>query len=263
MVLKSGETNVERRKIVIANWKMFGNYEFALDFFKKICDAILPEDLRFIICPPFPYIGLGGRIIAEHDTEQIIVGAQNVSHFLKTASTGEVNVEMLEDCLAKAVIVGHSERRAMGEDDAVINKKIKNLQGTEIQAILCIGENEEENSEGIKEDVLKRQIKNALKDVKMVENLFIAYEPIWAIGSGKTPTQDEIAETANFIKQEINKVCKVENLFVLYGGSVNQDNLREMLANSDLDGVMIGGFSTQTKEFCEFFENMCKENWKK
>jgi len=253
----------EKSKIIVANWKMFGSYDFAIDYFKNLCDAILPSNFLFIVCPPFPYIGVGTRIIAEHQNEQVVVGAQNVSRFSKVSSTGEISIEMLEDCMVKAVIIGHSERRAIGETDEVINKKMKLLQSSEIVPILCIGESEQDKTNGKTEETLKNQIKIALKDIKKLENLIIAYEPVWAIGSGKTPTQKELSQISAYIKTEVEKVCKVENLNILYGGSVDSNNISEMLSNDDLDGVILGAFGRDTKAFCDFFENIAKNRWKK
>ena len=263
MSLEQEDQNLEKTKIIVANWKMYGSYEFAIDYFKTICDAILPNNFLFIICPPYPYIGVGARIIAEHQSEQIVIGAQNVSRFTKLSSTGDISVEILEDCMVKSVIVGHTERRAIGETDDIINKKLKLLQSSEIEPILCIGESEEEYKNGKTEEVLRAQIRGALKDVRKLENLMISYEPVWAIGTGKTPKQEEISNTSKYITDEVEKVCKVENLHVLYGGSVNGDNIAIMLQNNDIDGLMLGGFSRETKKFCEFFENLAKSNWKK
>ena len=263
MVARQENNILEKNKIIVANWKMYGSYEFAIDYFKTICDAILPSNFLFVICPPYPYLGVGARMIAEHQSEQIAIGAQNVSRFTKLSSTGDVSVEMLEDCMVKAVIVGHTERRAIGETNDIINKKLKLLQNSNIAPILCIGENEEEYKNKKTEEVLKSQIRGALKDIRKLENLMIAYEPIWAIGTGKTPTQAEIYDISKYIENEVEKICKVENLYLLYGGSVNEDNIDMMLQNDNIDGLMLGGFSRETKKFCDFFENLAKSNWKK
>ncbi len=235
---------------------MYGTYDFTIEYFKSLCDLLLDENIKIIVCPPLQFANLGRRILFEHDNTQITIGAQNVSHLTEVASTGEVSVEMLEECDTKAVIVGHSERRAICDNDEYINKKIKNLQSSSICPILCIGENADIRKSGDTEVFLENQIKTALKDIKKLENLVVAYEPIWAIGTGKTPTQDDISSIAKFITKTVNSLCDVRTLNVVYGGSVNDKNLHEMLSNKDISGVLIGSFSLKTKEFCQALENI-------
>lgn len=240
-------------KIIVANWKMFGDFEFTIHYFKHLCDCMLDPNLRVIVCPPVPYINLAQRIITEHENEQICIGAQCVSASKNVSSTGEISAKMLEECGAKVVMVGHSERRKIDETDEVINKKLAVLEGSALGAILCVGEDESIKSQGQGAvcEFIKKQLDVALKDIKIDESIMIAYEPIWAIGSGKTPTEEEISMVANTIREHLG-----DSVRVLYGGSINENNIKKMIVCKAIDGVLIGRFSTQTHEFCDALEGL-------
>lgn len=246
----------ENKKIIIANWKMYGTYDFAIEYFEKISNLFLDKNLEIVICPPLQFINLGYKILTERNNKQVVIGAQNVSHLTEIASTGEINVKMLEECGAKTVIIGHSERRAICDSNGYINEKIKNLQSSSIRPILCIGENVTSYESGETKTFLKNQIETALQSIKKMDNLIVAYEPIWAIGTGKTPIQEDITTIAEFIKETVNSICKVKTLNVIYGGSVNDKNLHKMLQNKKIDGVLIGGFSLKIEEFCKTLEDV-------
>ena len=240
-------------KIVVANWKMFGDFEFTIHYFKHLCDCMLDSNLRVIVCPPVPYINLAQRIITEHENEQICIGAQCVSASESISSTGEVSVKMLEECGAKLAIVGHSERRKIDETNEVVNRKLAVLAGSALGAILCVGEDENIKSKGQSAvcEFIKKQLDVALKGIKIDDGIMIAYEPIWAIGSDKTPTEEEISVVANTIREHLGDIVRV-----LYGGSINESNINKMVGCKAIDGILIGRFSTKTHEFCNALEGL-------
>ena len=240
-------------KILVANWKMFGDFDFTIHYFKHLCDCMLDPNLRIIVCPPVPYINLAHRIITENESEQICVGAQCVSASENISSTGEVSAKMLEECGAKVAIVGHSERRKIDETNDVINGKLAVLAGSALGAILCVGEDESVRSKGQASvcEFIKKQLDVALKGIKIDDGLMIAYEPIWAIGGDKTPTEEEISVVANTIREHLG-----ESVRVLYGGSINENNINKMICCKAIDGVLIGRFSTKTHEFCDALESL-------
>ena len=243
-------------KIVVANWKMFGDFEFTIHYFKHLCNEMLDENLKVIICPPYPYINIAYRILVENENEQICLGAQNISHLTKQQSTGEINSKMLEESGSKFVIIGHSERREIGENNEIVNQKIKNTLNSSLCPILCVGESKSIKEDNKTKEFIKNQIITALNEVKNIDTLLIAYEPIWAIGSGNIPTESEINEIANLIQQTANECCKINNLYILYGGSVNGANIKQILKINNIDGVLIGSYSTQTHEFCETLSHL-------
>ena len=248
--------NFSDNKLIIANWKMFGNFEFTKDYFHKISDKYFDNRIRVIVCPPYPYINYGYMLLSQHNNEQVCMGAQDVSSLIKEASTGEINYQMLEEIGAKIALVGHSERRQLFETDEIVNEKIKNLQNSSITAVLCIGETEEINSKGETNQFLSQQIKNALININEIETFFVAYEPVWAIGNNKTPSLDDIEKISSFIRKEVNNICKIDNLKVLYGGSVKQNNMNDIIKLDGVDGVLVGSFSLKTDDFFKTIENL-------
>ena len=241
-------------KIVIANWKMYGNFEYTNDYLKTMCDAVFDTRLKLIVVPPFPYINLAYRQVVEHESEQIIIGAQNVAVGEGIRQTGELSAEMLVETGAKAVIIGHSERRSLGESDETINQKMKYVVDSELLPILCVGETKEEHDNV--EKVLKNQITTALQGIKNLETLVIGYEPIWAIGNGETADNDEIHDIAHRIREIADGCCKIDNLFIVYGGSVNDKNIQEIINIDNIDGVFVGSYSLQMNEFCKTLEGL-------
>ncbi|MBQ7536961.1 MAG: triosephosphate isomerase [Rickettsiales bacterium] len=240
-------------KIIVANWKMFGDFEFTIHYLKHLCDCMLDKNLRIIVCPPVPYINLAHRIITEYENEQICIGAQCVSASENISSTGEISAKMLEECGAKIVMVGHSERRKIDETDEVVNRKLAVLEGSALGVILCVGEDESVNSKGQDAvcEFIKKQLDTAFKGIKIDESIMISYEPIWAIGSGKTPTEEEISIVANTIREYLGNDVRV-----LYGGSINEVNINKMVACKAIDGILIGRFGTKTHEFCNALESL-------
>ena len=205
--------------------------------FKGAEDLLKAFDIKtkntVILCPPYIYLKKG---------ENYILGAQNCFYENEGAYTGEISPKMLKDLGCKYVIIGHSERRnILNETDLEINKKFKACLLNNLKPVLCIGEKLGED----RKEVLKKQLKEDLKGVKD-KNIIIAYEPVWAIGTGKTPTSDDILDSFNFIKKIIPESR------VLYGGSVNSKNIQEIIQITD--GVLVGGASVNKNEFLKMIK---------
>ncbi len=223
------------KKIIVANLKMNLTLAEANSYLTNIKDKIT-DQLEVIICPSFPYLTL-------FKGYQFKLGAQNVFNLEKGSYTGEVSPVQLKSIGVEYVIVGHSERRLIfKEDNQFINEKIKAILNQNMLPILCVGETLEERSANKTSTVIQTQLEACLKDLNITNNIIMAYEPIWAIGSGQTPTSDEIREVMQFIKDYINNKYQI-NIRVLYGGSVNKDNIKSIIDIDNVDGVLIGGAS--------------------
>ncbi len=212
----------------------------------------LGENTRVILCPPFPYL----EMCTDYSNESYFaVGAQNVNDNDKGAYTGEVSAAMLASMEVEYCIVGHSERRAYyGETDALIAKKVDQLLKNDIRPIVCCGEVLEEREAGKQFDVVKRQITDGLfhLDAEAFGQIIIAYEPVWAIGTGKTATPEQAQEIHAFIRSLIaEKYGKevADETSILYGGSCKPSNAKELFANPDVDGGLIGGAALQAEDF--------------
>ncbi|MBZ1356178.1 MAG: triose-phosphate isomerase [Candidatus Nealsonbacteria bacterium] len=223
------------RKIIIANWKMNPS---TLDQSLKLAKSI-GFDSRVVICPPFPYLNQLKNL-------GVSIGAQDSFWEREGAFTGEVSPVMLKKIGCKYIIIGHSERRwVLSETNDIINKKIKACLAEGLKVIFCIGEKEEERKRGKEFDVLKSQIKEGLKGILIDDysKIVIAYEPVWAIGTGNACSPDEAEEMRVFIKKMFG------DLAVLYGGSVNALNAGDYIDKASFDGLLIGGASLKTVEF--------------
>ncbi len=250
-----------RRKIVAGNWKMNNNFQEAEELIETILDLLEnneTENPLMVLCPPFPYLELATDLT---DETHISVGAQNVSQFVKGAYTGEVAAPMLRSIGVEFCIVGHSERRKyFNESSELLKEKVDVLLDHSIKPIFCCGEQLEEREKEIHFEVVKSQIQESLFHLNETEfeNIVIAYEPIWAIGTGKTATSGQAQEMHAFIRklliekygEEIANDCTI-----LYGGSCNAQNARELFANPDVDGGLIGGASLKAEDFYKIFKS--------
>ena len=225
--------------VIAGNWKMFKGPEAAATF----CRALREADLgaaNVVVCPP--YVSLAETVQALADTE-IVVAAQNVHWAVEGAFTGEISVPMLLELGVRATIVGHSERRRyFGETDETVVRRIGAALEHGLQVIACVGETKDEREAVQTEAVLRRQVGAIAGGVGAADGLVIAYEPIWAIGTGKTATP-EMAQEAHVI------VKSVLDVTVLYGGSVKPENARELAAQPDVDGALVGGASLDVESF--------------
>ncbi len=244
---------MHRKPMVAGNWKMNKSINETRDLLKEIKPLVEGiEDVTVVVCPPF--VGLA---IAKQELEgsQVHIGAQNMHWENSGAYTGEVSAGMLEG-LAEYVIIGHSERRALfGETDETVNKKVLAAFGHGLKVIMCVGETLDENQAGKTAEVVSRQVKEGLKSVSVdqARGLTIAYEPVWAIGTGLAATP----EGANDVHKKVIRPILRElfgrepgdAILILYGGSVNDKNARELFSQSDIDGGLIGGASLKAASF--------------
>ena len=233
----------------IANWKMFGGLKSinslhkVLKFFKNFKKN---KSIKIIYCPPSTLIRPMSKKLVNSNIE---VGAQNCHEQEKSgAFTGSVNSAMLKSVGAKYVILGHSENRQSGETDKLINLKIKSALKSGLKVIFCIGETLKEKRKRVTKKVLSRQINLGLNEIRNKNNIIVAYEPVWSIGTGVIPKNKELYETINFLKRKIKKNK------ILYGGSVNAKNIEQLKSIDNLDGYLIGGASQDPKKFIDIIK---------
>ena len=234
----------------IANWKMFGDLRTlnSLDKVIKFSKNIKKNKFRLIYCPPFTLIRPFSKILKKTNIE---VGAQNCHHsFDFGAFTGQVNSRMLKSVGAKYVIIGHSENRQLGEDDKVINLKIKSATRAGLKVIFCIGETLKQKKNKKTNQVLANQIKNGLKSIKNKSNIIVAYEPVWSIGSGLIPKTEDLKKSIAYIKSKLGS----KSIKILYGGSVNSNNVAKLKIIAGIDGFLIGGASQNSKKFIDIIK---------
>ena len=239
-----------RTPLIAGNWKMNTTVSEAVELVHKILKVLDKiENVEKVLCPPFISLAAVAEILKN---SSIKLGAQNMYFKDKGAYTGEVSPLMLTD-LCEYVIIGHSERRQYFHDtDEVINKKVKAALEAGLKPILCIGEKLEENEAGKTEKVVSRQLESALAEVDRLNGTVIAYEPVWAIGSGRSATGEQANETIGFIRQRIAILydkATAQNLRILYGGSVTADNISEFVKQPEIDGALVGGASLQAEQF--------------
>ena len=233
----------------IANWKMFGGLG-TLNSVNKVIKFLKTfkksKKIKLIYCPPNTLINLMSKKFLKTSVE---VGAQNCHESLSYAPlTGSVNSSMLKSVGAKYVIIGHSENRQLGEKDKLINLKVKAATKAGLKVIFCIGETLSQKRKKITKKILLKQIKLGLNKVQRSKNIIIAYEPVWSIGTGVIPKSSDLLKTIDFIKD------KAKNNKVLYGGSVNPKNIRELKLIKNIDGFLIGGASQDPKKFIDIIK---------
>lgn len=241
-----------RRKLVAGNWKMHGS----LVTNKQLLDDVIKglngvRDGDFAVCVPYPYLPSVKNLL---QNTNIALGAQNVSQYEKGAYTGEISASMLNDFECRYVIVGHSERRALfGETSHIVAEKYVTVQKAGLIPILCVGETLEQREAGVTERIIEEQLA-AVIDSAGIESLckaVIAYEPVWAIGTGKTAEPQQAQDVHMFIRSFISKQNSntAKELIVLYGGSVKANNAAQLFAMPDIDGGLIGGASLIASDF--------------
>ncbi|MEO0130963.1 MAG: triose-phosphate isomerase [candidate division WOR-3 bacterium] len=245
---------MKKRKVFIGgNWKMNFNHLEGKEFVEKLLQSIRNiEEKEIVIFPPFTTLFTVSEVIKN---SKIKLGAQNIHWEDKGAFTGEISPQFLIALGCEYVIIGHSERRKyFFETDELINKKIKKALSSGLKPIFCIGENLEERKAGKTLTVIENQLKNGLKDIKELKGMVIAYEPVWAIGTGVNALPVQANEVHSFIRDFISKNYGKEvseNLRIIYGGSVNKDNIKDLLKEKEIDGALIGGASIKLDEFVQ------------
>lgn len=252
-----------RKKILAANWKMnLTNGEarsFMEIFLREIGDEL---DVEVVIIPPFLSLGTVIESLDKH--QSIKVGAQNM-HFEKSgAFTGEISAAMLRDLYVRFVVIGHSERRALfGETDEIINKKVKAAHVAALRPIFCIGETLEQRDTGQVESVLETQLRGGLSDLssKEIVETVIAYEPVWAIGTGRTASPEQAQEAHAFIRKTVAAMTDqstADRVRIQYGGSVKPENTAALMSQPDIDGALVGGASLDPRSFAQIVHSTVK-----
>ena len=241
-----------RRKVIAGNWKMNMLPNEAIDYIQSFEPLVKDADAEVILC--VPYTDLFYCLMNAQGTN-IKIGAQNM-HFAETgAYTGEVSAKMLKSIGVEYVIIGHSERRQYyNETDETVNKKLKAAFENELKPIVCVGESLEEREAGKTEEIITSQTRLALEGLtnEQVKATIIAYEPIWAIGTGKTATSEDANNSIKAIREEVKRIYGEEvseEVIIQYGGSVKSSNAKELFTTSDIDGGLVGGASLKPDEF--------------
>jgi triosephosphate isomerase (TIM) len=249
----------ERRLIIAGNWKMNKTVAEGLDLVagvKRELASIKEADV--IVCPPFTALSEVSKAILDSN---IRLGAQNMSELPNGAHTGEVSAEMLKEFSVRYVIVGHSERRQhYGETDLVVAKKTLAALAASLKPIVCVGETLAEREAGKTEDVVATQLKGSLAGLSkhQTEETIIAYEPVWAIGTGRNATPEQAQEVHAFIRKTIASLfdeAVAKRIRIQYGGSVKPANARELMSQPDVDGALVGGASLEVRSFTDIIKN--------
>ena len=250
-----------RKPIIAANWKMNLNAGEAQSYFETLLMEAGDEhhtDVEVVVCPPFTALPKASETLG--DNLVIKLGAQNMSAHKSGAYTGEISAAMLRELFVRYVILGHSERRQwFGETDAMINEKLRAAYESTLKPIFCVGETLAERDAGQIETVLSRQLREGLRgfEAKEISDTVVAYEPVWAIGTGRVATPAQAQEAHAFIRRELAAIAGgtvAERVRIQYGGSVKAANAATLLAQPDIDGALVGGASLDPREFVEIIK---------
>ena len=242
----------DRIKYIAGNWKMNKKISEAVELAGAIAEASVKKECRIMIAPPFTALCEVGKVLKGTN---IILGAQNMSNAKSGAHTGEISAEMLKDLGVETVILGHSERRIIyGETDNFINSKIKLALEEGLEVIFCIGETLEERESGKASAVVEKQVEAGLEGIveSQLEKITIAYEPVWAIGTGKTATDRDADDIHKVIRNKLEKLyskAASEKTVIQYGGSVKPENAKGLLNMPNIDGALVGGASLKAEQF--------------
>jgi triosephosphate isomerase len=256
--MKSGVFMMSRIPLMAGNWKMNNDKRETLDFLSSFLPKVKELTVEIVICPPFTSLYAAAEKLVGTNVK---LGAQNMHWEEKGAFTGEVSPLMLKELPCDYVIIGHSERRQyFAETDETVNNKIKSALKHELAPIVCVGETLEQREEGITIDFVMGQVEKALKGIEAEEakKIVFAYEPIWAIGTGKTASAADAQEVIGAIRNKISELYNkevAEAVRILYGGSVKPENIKELMAEADIDGALVGGASLKAESFyaiCSF-----------
>lgn len=246
-----------RKTLIAGNWKMNKTPTQTKAFMTEL-KGLLPKGRWCDIALCVPAVCIPAAVRAMRET-RVAIGAENCNAHTSGAYTGEIAADMLVDAGCKYVILGHSERRAMGETNEDVNAKVLTALENGLVPIMCVGESLEQREQGITEEWITMQIKSALRNVpeEKIRKVIIAYEPIWAIGTGRTATPEQAEEVCESIRTVIRKLYSSKNaraISILYGGSMNDKNAFELLAQPDIDGGLIGGASLVPEKFVKIIE---------
>jgi triosephosphate isomerase len=250
---------MRRTPIIAGNWKMHTTAESAGELCRGVQERVDGvEGVEKVVCPPFPFLTLATELLRG---SAIKVGAQNAHWEEKGAYTGEVSAPMLQG-LVEFVIIGHSERRAyFCETDETVNRKLKAVLAAGLRPIFCLGETEGERESGQTDAVLIRQVREGLRDVEIPRGFAIAYEPVWAIGTGKAASGAMANEAVGLIRSQVTGLFgeeRGESLRILYGGSVTPENIAEFIAEPEIDGALVGGACLKADSFASIIEQSAR-----
>jgi triosephosphate isomerase len=243
------------KKLIAGNWKMNGLVDDAVFLAESISREIsdrpeIRNECEFLVCPPYLHLSIVREVIDDNNSG-IFLGAQDCALTENGAYTGSVSAEMIADMGCSYVILGHSERREyQNETDEIINQKAKAAHKHGLITIICVGEVEAEREEGREYEVVAEQLTGSIPDTANKDNLVIAYEPVWAIGTGKTATPSDAAAMHKFIREKLQeKLADFNDIRILYGGSMKPDNAAGLFAEDNIDGGLIGGASLKSEAF--------------
>jgi len=246
-----------RKWIVAGNWKMHNTIAESIALVTAIKDGTAGlKNGEVIVAPPFTALHRVGEAVKG---SSVTLAAQNMYSEDKGAFTGEVSPVMLEDAGCTYVILGHSERRKYFlESDESVNAKVKKALASGLKPIVCVGETDDERVKGVTQSVVNRQVRGALSGVEAIEKVVIAYEPVWAIGTGKVATSAQAQEVHAFIRSLLKELygAAAEGIRILYGGSVTKDNIGELIGMEDIDGALVGGASLKPDGFLGIINKM-------
>ena len=242
-----------RRTIVAGNWKMNASKESVNKLILGILSGMSEVRSEVVVCAPFPYLSQVEALITH---SQVKLGAQNLNTNSSGAFTGEVSADMIKDFGARHVIVGHSERRSLyGETSALVAEKVKTALDNDLTPLLCVGESLEQRESGETEIVVAEQINTVIElvGIDAFRNIIIAYEPVWAIGTGKTASPEQAQAAHLFIRDLLRKSNEsiAQSTHILYGGSMNAGNAKELISCADIDGGLIGGAALKAEDFLQ------------
>ena len=245
-----------RKYLIAGNWKMNGTLD-SIEEISKIDKQSEAYENDIALCIPNTIIN---KVKEKISNKKLIIGAQNCHNEESGAYTGDVSAKMLKDAGAKIIIVGHSERRQFyKETNEIINKKASSVIVVGLQTIICIGETEEEKNKGLTNEIVCTQLKNSMPSISTDTNTIVAYEPIWAIGTGRIPSLEEIQAVHKELRSLISKIKGIETakkMRILYGCSVKQTNAKDIFTLEDVDGALVGGASLKSEEFLGI-SNLC------
>lgn len=240
-----------RKKIVAGNWKMNQNKAEAIAFIEALVKEEKPKNIQMMLAPSFVVLDACKQVA----TEDITIAAQNINAHDSGAYTGEVSADMLKSIAIETVLIGHSERRAIyGENHKILAEKVKQAIANSMQVMFCIGEDLEDREAGKAEETVKKQLEESLffLSAEQMKNVIIAYEPVWAIGTGKTATPEQAQEIHAYIRELLENTydeTTAQETSILYGGSVNPQNAKALFAQADIDGGLVGGAALKVDSF--------------
>jgi len=247
-----------RRLLIAGNWKMHKTVQEAVELVRELKELVSDvKDRDILVCPPFTALYAVSR---ELEGSNIALGAQNMFYEEKGAFTGEISPLMVKDVGCSYVILGHSERRHIfSETDELINKKVLSAVNHGLIPILCVGETLQEREEDKTKEVIERQVKEGLKGLNETSEFVIAYEPVWAIGTGKTATPELAEEVHSFIREILAEMFgkeKADSIRILYGGSVKPENAAGLMSQPNIDGSLVGGASLKAESFAKIVKSI-------